>query len=69
MTKKDFPDCNKDALCKCGGIILADTEDWDTPLCSECYFSIDPCEFCFINNLPNCGNEYCFTRNKYKKGV
>jgi hypothetical protein len=23
--------------CPCGGVILADTEDWDTPLCYECY--------------------------------
>lgn len=22
--------------CPCGGIILADTEDWSTPLCYEC---------------------------------
>lgn len=25
------------AKCPCGGIILADTEDWDTPLCHECW--------------------------------
>lgn len=23
--------------CPCGGVILADTEDWDIPLCYECY--------------------------------
>lgn len=23
--------------CPCGGIILADTEDWKVPLCYECY--------------------------------
>lgn len=23
--------------CPCGGIILADSEDWKTPLCYECY--------------------------------
>lgn len=23
--------------CPCGGIILADTETWATPLCYECY--------------------------------
>ena len=23
--------------CPCGGVILADTEDWPTPLCYECY--------------------------------
>jgi hypothetical protein len=23
--------------CPCGGIILADTEDWEIPLCYECY--------------------------------
>lgn len=23
--------------CPCGGTILADTEDWKTPLCDECY--------------------------------
>lgn len=26
--------------CPCGGIILADTEDWKTPLCDECYTQI-----------------------------
>lgn len=26
--------------CPCGGIILADTEDWDIPLCYECYLEI-----------------------------
>lgn len=23
--------------CPCGGIILADTEDWETPVCDEHY--------------------------------
>jgi len=23
--------------CPCGGIILADTEDWKVPLCYECF--------------------------------
>ena len=23
--------------CPCGGIVLADTEDWDTPRCDGCY--------------------------------
>lgn len=23
--------------CPCGGIILADTEEWNVPLCNECY--------------------------------
>lgn len=23
--------------CKCGGVILADTEDWKQPLCHDCY--------------------------------
>jgi len=26
-----------DDRCPCGGIILADTEDWKTPLCYSCY--------------------------------
>lgn len=26
--------------CPCGGIILADTEDWKTPLCPNCYEEI-----------------------------
>ncbi len=27
--------------CPCGGIILADTEDWETPLCYECWVTDD----------------------------
>lgn len=27
----------KKSLCPCGGIILADTENWDVPLCDNCY--------------------------------
>jgi len=27
----------KDARCPCGGVILADTEDWNIPLCADCY--------------------------------
>jgi hypothetical protein len=27
----------EDKRCPCGGIILADTEDWQTPLCHECW--------------------------------
>lgn len=23
--------------CPCGGIILADTEDWETPICHHCW--------------------------------
>lgn len=23
--------------CLCGGVILADTEDWETPLCYSCF--------------------------------
>lgn len=23
--------------CKCGGVVLADTEDWPSPLCNSCY--------------------------------
>lgn len=23
--------------CRCGGIILADTEDWADPVCHDCY--------------------------------
>jgi hypothetical protein len=23
--------------CPCGGIVLADTEDWKIPRCNECY--------------------------------
>jgi hypothetical protein len=30
----------KQAYCPCGGIILADTEDWKTPLCDECYTAL-----------------------------
>jgi len=30
-------DDEKSDCCPCGGIILADTEDWDTPLCHECW--------------------------------
>lgn len=26
--------------CPCGGIILADTDEWTTPLCDECYCAI-----------------------------
>lgn len=26
--------------CPCGNIILADTEEWKTPLCIECYFLV-----------------------------
>lgn len=25
------------AYCPCGGVILADTEDWAVPICNECY--------------------------------
>lgn len=31
--------------CPCGGTILADTEDWKTPLCNECYIEIGKPEF------------------------
>lgn len=24
-------------FCKCGGVILADTEDWPCPMCHDCY--------------------------------
>lgn len=27
----------KQAYCPCGGIILADTEEWKTPLCFGCW--------------------------------
>lgn len=27
--------------CPCGAIILADTEDWDIPLCYECYMAAE----------------------------
>ena len=30
---------NKDR-CPCGGIILADTEDWSTPLCYSCFYEL-----------------------------
>ena len=26
--------------CPCGGIILADTEDWSTPLCYSCFYEL-----------------------------
>jgi hypothetical protein len=30
----------KDPWCPCGGIILADTEDWNIPRCYECYLAM-----------------------------
>lgn len=27
--------------CSCGGIILADTEDWAKPLCADCYHDLE----------------------------
>lgn len=26
--------------CPCGGVILADTEDWKVPLCHECWLPL-----------------------------
>ena len=26
--------------CPCGGIILADTEGWDVPVCDDCYVAM-----------------------------
>ena len=26
--------------CACGGIILADTEDWNQPTCYKCYYAL-----------------------------
>ena len=26
--------------CPCGGIILADTEDWNVPVCYDCYVEL-----------------------------
>lgn len=31
---------SKQDRCPCGGIILADTENWHVPLCYECYCSL-----------------------------
>lgn len=28
--------------CPCGGVILADTEDWKVPVCYECFESHEP---------------------------
>jgi len=33
---KKGPLCIEHGCQRCGGIILADTEDWDAPLCAEC---------------------------------
>jgi len=30
----------KQIFCPCGGVILADTEDWETPLCVECWIPL-----------------------------
>ena len=27
--------------CPCGGIIYADTEEWETPLCYSCFYETD----------------------------
>ena len=39
--------------CPCGDVIYANTEDWDTPLCYECYVEMNaklkPCPFCGSN--------------------
>ena len=32
---------NTEQRCPCGGIILADTEDWPTPLCYNCYVELN----------------------------
>jgi hypothetical protein len=36
---KRGPLCQEHGCFKCGEVILADTEDWDEPLCDECYES------------------------------
>lgn len=33
---KNGPMCINHGCQRCGGIILADTEDWDAPLCYKC---------------------------------
>lgn len=36
--------------CPCGDVIYANTEDWDIPVCYECYVKMNeklkPCEYC-----------------------
>lgn len=27
--------------CPCGGVILADTEDWPVPICNACYEKLE----------------------------
>lgn len=29
--------CAEHGCTKCGGVILVDTEDWDSPLCYDCW--------------------------------
>lgn len=32
--------CQKHGCRRCGGVILADTEDWMRPVCYDCYFEL-----------------------------
>ena len=29
-----------ESRCPCGGIILADTDDWKIPLCYDCWYQL-----------------------------
>ncbi len=44
----------------CGGIILADTEDWEKPLCHSCWVEAgSPEEECPGENCMMCSDEAC----------
>ena len=32
--------CLSENRCPCGGVILADTEDWKTPRCYQCWWNL-----------------------------
>jgi len=34
--------CIEHGCCLCGGVMLADTEDWKVHLCAECYGDFNP---------------------------
>jgi hypothetical protein len=34
------PQCQEHGCRRCGGIILADTEDWERPACADCFFEL-----------------------------
>lgn len=37
LTLTSIDNLNLDKRCSCGGVILADTEDWNIQFCYECY--------------------------------